>query len=163
MIWVTSDTHFNHTNIIKYTQRPFESIIHHDRELIRRWNERVAHSDTVVHLGDFAFKTHEKDIDYYREQLNGTIILVKGNHDSTQDAPIRGIVIHHKGIDWWCEHYPSVRYKHNLCGHLHRKYKIKKRRMDVVANVSTDVWNYAPVSMDEIMDAVKEAPYGESK
>lgn len=80
MIWLTSDTHFGHTNIIKYCARPFENTDVMDATLIENWNKCVAPNDTVYHLGDFAWGT----IGYWekiREQLNGDIILIIGNHD----------------------------------------------------------------------------------
>ena len=80
MIWLTSDTHFGHANIIKYCARPFANTEEMDAALIKNWNERVAEDDVVYHLGDFAWGT----IGYWeriREQLNGHIYLIIGNHD----------------------------------------------------------------------------------
>ena len=54
--WFTGDSHFNHTNIIKYTDRPFKDIYHMNETIIKNWNERVKDEDTVFHLGDFCFK-----------------------------------------------------------------------------------------------------------
>lgn len=79
-IHFTSDTHFSHENIIKYCNRPFESIEEHDEELIKRWNERVEKEDIVFHLGDFGFGD-SKYLKYVLKQLNGRIYLVIGNHD----------------------------------------------------------------------------------
>lgn len=80
--WFTGDTHFNHTNILKYCNRPFDSIYHMNETIITRWNERVKDGDTVFHLGDFCFK--EKDgikAQDWLDRLNGNMILLKGNHD----------------------------------------------------------------------------------
>lgn len=80
MIWFTSDTHFGHANIIKYCARPFESTEEMDAVLIKNWNEVIDPNDKVYHLGDFAWKT----VGYWeriREQLNGHIHLIMGNHD----------------------------------------------------------------------------------
>lgn len=79
-IYFTSDTHFGHQNIIKFCNRPFNSIQEHDKLLIDNWNSVVGLDDTVFHLGDFAFGGFPfwKNI---RDQLNGHIILVIGNHD----------------------------------------------------------------------------------
>jgi len=162
MLYLTGDTHFNHANIISYAKRPFKSITHHDAELIRRWNNVVEPWDTVIHLGDFCFSRGEKNYEYYRSRLNGNMVLVKGNHDSSREAPIRGLTLHHGGVDWWCEHYPVRRYRHNLCAHVHNLWRIRKVGMDVVVNCATDVWDYTPVSMTRILAAVKDAPRGES-
>lgn len=76
-VFILSDTHWGHANILKYTTRPFKDVNHMDEELIRRWNARVTNQDTVYHLGDFSFGNPDK----YIPRLNGKIFLVPGNHD----------------------------------------------------------------------------------
>lgn len=106
--WFTADTHFGHTNIIQYCERPFRlsdpalctrcggnrpdwqdshgnSCCHpdlsaHDEALIENWNKVVDPSDIVHHLGDFAL-TSLPAISAIMRRLNGTKFLVKGNHD----------------------------------------------------------------------------------
>lgn len=53
----TADTHFNHANILEYTNRPFLNVEEMDLEMIYRWNSVVRKNDLVFHLGDFAFAT----------------------------------------------------------------------------------------------------------
>jgi len=77
-IWITSDHHFFHRNIIKYCNRPFNSVSEMNEFMIKKWNEKVGDNDIVLHLGDFAFKGRAREI---RNRLNGTIILIRGNHD----------------------------------------------------------------------------------
>jgi calcineurin-like phosphoesterase family protein len=79
-IYFTSDTHFSHDNIIKFCQRPFETVEEMDKTLIDKWNQKVPQDGLVFHLGDFAWGglNNYKRI---REQLNGNIILIKGNHE----------------------------------------------------------------------------------
>ena len=79
-MFFTSDTHFCHSNIIKYCKRPFANIAENDEEIIRRWNEKVPEDGIVFHLGDVAFGDPER-VDNILERLNGTIYLVIGNHD----------------------------------------------------------------------------------
>ena len=79
-IFITSDNHFNHKNIIKYCDRPFDSVEEMNEAMIERWNETVSKDDVVLHLGDFC-KGNVWMIKQIRERLNGTIILIIGNHD----------------------------------------------------------------------------------
>lgn len=81
-IWITSDTHFHHRNIIKYEaeSRPFKDRDEMDAELVKRWNAVVGPSDVVFHLGDFAFAGRNY-ISSIAHQLNGRKILLLGNHD----------------------------------------------------------------------------------
>lgn len=78
--FVTSDTHFGHANIIKYSNRPFRHVDEMDEELIRRWNAKVPKDATVYHLGDFAFANPKRVMDILH-QLNGRIRFFPGNHD----------------------------------------------------------------------------------
>lgn len=79
-IFFTSDTHFRHFNIIKYCTRPFTSTEEMDEVLIKNWNEKVPKDGLVYHLGDFAWGSISR-WEQIREQLNGEIILIYGNHD----------------------------------------------------------------------------------
>ena len=79
-LFFTSDTHFNHANIIRFCSRPFETVEEMNEQLILRWNEVVAPDDTVFHLGAFALGGSAgwtKVLD----RLNGKIHLIMGNHD----------------------------------------------------------------------------------
>ena len=80
-IFITSDTHFWHTNIIKYCNRPFESVEEMNEKLIENWNSIVNKYDTVYHLGDFCIGGRQQIYDLVH-RLKGNIKLIKGNHDS---------------------------------------------------------------------------------
>lgn len=143
--WFTADHHFNHGNIIKYCKRPFKSLSHMNLELIRRWNDKVMEEDKVVYLGDFAFGNPKRFI----EQLNGDIIFIKGSHDSNLNTILRSCVIHYGGIDFWCSHEPAAKFKYNLCGHVHEKWKLKRGRHNIL-NVGVDQWDFYPINIQEI-------------
>ena len=55
MIYLSGDLHFNHSNIIKYCNRPFKNVEEMNRVIIDNWNALIKFDDTVYHLGDFAF------------------------------------------------------------------------------------------------------------
>lgn len=89
-IWFTSDHHFGHQNIIKYTNRPFESVPEMDEMLIQYHNELVKPDDIVWHLGDLALGTFEDSIQK-AARLNGQKVLIPGNHDRvwSKEKPAR--------------------------------------------------------------------------
>lgn len=93
-IFVVSDTHFNHTNIIKYCNRPFSSVKEMDECLIENWNETVRDQDIVYHLGDVYFGTEGRVVN----KLKGRKRLVLGNHDNGLDDHLRR---HFQKISVW--------------------------------------------------------------
>ena len=83
-IWVTSDMHFRHDNVIKFESIREELRLKEnfdgtpDEYLIHKWNEQVGENDLVLNLGDLHWKSYD-EID---GKLNGTQLLILGNHDS---------------------------------------------------------------------------------
>ena len=79
-IHFTSDFHIGHENIIRFDKRPFKDIDEMHYRLIKNWNSQVNPDDIVFYLGDFTFKNQELGL-RFREQLNGKIHFIMGNHD----------------------------------------------------------------------------------
>lgn len=75
-VFFTSDLHFGHENVIRFDNRPFETVEEMDAELIRRWNARVGKGDLVYVLGDMIWKTRNSDAETLIRSLNGQIILI---------------------------------------------------------------------------------------
>lgn len=164
--WFTSDSHFGHEKIIKYCNRPFSSLKEMDETIVKRWNERVKKEDRVYHLGDFCFKKSSEApdgnvFDYYRNQLNGEIILIQGNHDKSNRCRslLQSAVIEHGGHKLFLIHdphkYPYRRYDIVLCGHIHEKWRfkreVKNNKVITFCNVGVDVWDFKPVNINEIL------------
>ena len=78
--WFTSDTHFGHERIIELSNRPFPDVETMNEAIIERWNAAVKPEDTVFHLGDVALGKIADSLPLVG-RLNGTKILVLGNHD----------------------------------------------------------------------------------
>ena len=78
--FVISDWHFGHYNIIKYCNRPFESVEEMNDVMIQRHNARVRKNDRCWVLGDIGSPGADK-LTHIVEKLNGHKILIKGNHD----------------------------------------------------------------------------------
>lgn len=80
-IFFTADLHFGHENIMRFDRRPFNSVEEMNKELIKRWNNKVSKDDTVYILGDIIWKScNDNAIDIIKA-LNGKKILITGNHD----------------------------------------------------------------------------------
>lgn len=80
-IFFTSDLHFGHENVIRFDNRPFNTVEEMDEEMIKRWNTKVGKGDIVYVLGDFIWKAATNEAVSIIRRLNGQIILIKGNHD----------------------------------------------------------------------------------
>lgn len=80
-IFFTSDLHFGHENVIRFDNRPFNTVAEMDEEMIKRWNAKVGKGDIVYVLGDFIWKAATNEAVSIIRRLNGQIILIKGNHD----------------------------------------------------------------------------------
>lgn len=136
----SSDQHFGHRNILDFCHRPFSSVEEMGQELIRKWNEVVGPEDTVVTLGDFCWWDSNKGIQKILNQLNGTIYIVPGNHDSDKgfrELPQHVILLDSIAHFWItfegdskihevvCSHYPLMTWSGrgrgviNLFGHIH--------------------------------------------
>jgi len=165
MYYFISDTHFGHQNIIKYCDRPFLSLTDMDLVLIRNWNERVQKTDTVFFLGDFCLSKsseapNSKNFDFYRQQLNGNIIFISGNHDNRGNKQAKTIItnigIFYGNENIFLTHNPkyiNLNYKFNFVGHVHNKWKFQIINKCIVVNLSVEQWNYHPVTINEIMSA----------
>lgn len=68
---------------MNFEDRPYETVEEMNEDLIKVWNETVKKNDTVYNLGDFCFGGYDKWVEIL-EQLNGNIIHIKGNHDSSE-------------------------------------------------------------------------------
>ena len=164
-IFVTSDQHFDHKNIIKYSERPFDSLDDMHEGIIKRWNSTVTPKDTVFVIVDFCFGKNP----HYLDRLNGTLHLVKGNHDSK--ATIRHPKwesvsdykeMKHEGVSFVLCHYPfeTWRKSHHgsihLHGHCHGNSKEVVNRWDG----GVDVFDFTPVNLNWFIERRKErGPY----
>lgn len=148
------------------------------------WNAVVKPEDKVFYLGDFAM--HPSIVLEVLPKLNGSKILIAGNHDKC-----------HGGSEKWIEHYmeagfASIQNQMNLeiAGKEvllhHFPYRSEKAEPDQKhynfrpidkggwlihghvhqrwkmlkkqINVSVDPWNFKPVNINEIAKLIKNGP-----
>jgi calcineurin-like phosphoesterase family protein len=99
-IWVISDTHFNHADIIKFCDRPFETADEMNWAMVERWNSVVRPQDKVYHLGDVYMGGgfSRQYTENLFSKLNGHKRLILGNHDNGKDQILQRVF---KKIDVW--------------------------------------------------------------
>ena len=78
-VFVISDPHFGHANIIKYCNRPFPDAATMDAALVANWNVTVPPDATVWVLGDMTVNPDK--LGGLLARLHGRKVLVAGNHD----------------------------------------------------------------------------------
>ena len=81
-IFFTADLHLGHSNIIKYCNRPFQTVEEMNEKLIQNWNDTVSDKDDIYVVGDFAFMG-TKQTEEFLKQLKGRKYLLRGNHDKS--------------------------------------------------------------------------------
>lgn len=81
--WFTSDTHYCHSNVMTFCNRPWGDVSEMNEALTRNWNEVVGDDDVVFVLGDFYWKKDCWCVKKKFDQLRGGhIFVLLGNHDS---------------------------------------------------------------------------------
>ena len=83
-VWITSDLHFLHTNIISYCDRPFFDVGSMTDALIGTL-QKVPKDELIIFNGDMAIGDYQRSVNLMR-LLPGRKILVAGNHDLTRDG-----------------------------------------------------------------------------
>lgn len=84
-IFFTSDLHIGHRNVIEFDKRPFRDLDHMHETLIANYNASVKHEDTCFFLGDIALG-RSSDVEMVIAKLQGTKVLILGNHDKGSSA-----------------------------------------------------------------------------
>lgn len=174
-VFFTSDLHFCHANVIKYDNRPFNSVEEMNERLILNWNSVVGEKDIVFYLGDLSFDRGSGETERIINELNGTIHFILGNHDNEKDIKKlnrfesvsdyvnlsindldnprkkQGIMMMHYPILSWDKAHHGDWHLH---GHCHQslvtqtpEYYNRK-----VLDMGCNGWDYRPVSYNEIKE-----------
>ena len=159
-IFVISDTHFGHANILKFKDvndnplRVFESVEHMNETMVENWNRVVSDGDIVYHLGDVYFgKGHE-----VLDRLKGRKRLILGNHDN---GKCQNLHRHFQKILMWrmfpeynclLTHVPVhvsslYKTKYNLHGHVHRNSVPEERYI----NCCVEMLDFTPTPIESLV------------
>ncbi len=175
-IWFTSDTHFYHDQDFLYGPRGYKSIEEMNEAAMECWNSVVKSGDIVYHLGDVLMNHYDINI---INRLNGTIFLVRGNHDTdnklsaiaatgklanTSCVPTSELIKFGKLSLFIC-HYPVLTAnfddKHfsqhviNLHGHTHQKGNWLFADNPFIYHVGLDSHDMKPVHIEEIIADIR--------
>ena len=87
--FITSDRHFYHKNMTKEGAnnlgiRDYETVAEMNADLIKAHNSVVSPDDTTIDLGDMTIGGKPAQIFDLYSQMNGSFIIIKGNHDTTK-------------------------------------------------------------------------------
>jgi len=164
MIYITSDTHFNHQMLIDNNFRPFSSIKQMNTQIIKNWNKKVKKGDIVYHLGDVSLKNKKHFDKKILPKLNGTIIFIRGNHDPINISHIKSIIIQYKGKTFELVHNPlntTFTTDYVLHGHFHINGKTNKQISENKRfyNVNMEFHKYKPKPINEIFGEINQKIY----
>lgn len=172
-IFFSSDHHFGHKNVIKYSARPFSSVEEMDETMILRWNEKVSDDDHVYHLGDVGLSSSGK-LRNILDRLNGKIYLIKGNHEKSAEAcharfewikdyhelyieddgfekGRQMIVLFHYALrEWNASHWGS----YHLYGHSHGT--LPDHTDSLSFDIGVDCHDFYPLSYEEVKGIMKK-------
>jgi calcineurin-like phosphoesterase family protein len=176
-VWFTSDTHFNHSNIIKYCKRPFEDVEEMNQTLIDNWNMVVSEDDLIICDGDFSLGSSNNAI-MVLNRLNGYKLLIKGNHEKSVlgskvakeyfDAGIYDLleirVLDEEVSDGFQDiilcHYPMLSWNKShrgswqLFGHVHGMLDGDKRLSPNQMDIGVDSNGFRPISYEEVKEII---------
>jgi calcineurin-like phosphoesterase family protein len=166
-VFIISDTHFSHKNIITYEQRPFTEVDHMDSTMINNWNKVVSDNDLVFHLGDVSIAGAKRS-EFILNQLNGRKILILGNHDHFSKTKWKnlGFDPHERYVykDYLLTHIPVDEtplaiavhggfLKGNIHGHVHSQNQHLNQELYKCACV--ELIDYTPVLFDDFIKGGK--------
>ena len=171
-VYLISDTHFDHTNIIKYCERPFRNTDNMNRTIVKNWINTVDYNDKVFFLGDMTHgrnydmyhSRRHRPIDFWLQKLTGNIRFIRGNHDKDIITKAKVIPtnygIRYKGHEFLLAHDPYRPDgfdgwlihgdKHNSDLGLYPLVNQKRK----TANISAELVDHTPISLDRIIDLI---------
>lgn len=167
----TADLHLLHRNIIGYCSRPFKDENEMTNVLVRNWNKKVTEDDDVYIAGDLTMIGDEKAhrIAPIMRRLKGKKHLIYGNHDRIKayryvnDLHITSVHTPYLQLmnGWIIIHDPTLavacpRDTIIIAGHVHNLHgKTIPNELGMnIFNVGVDVWDFAPISKEEIIKLI---------
>lgn len=190
IVWITSDTHYHHTNICRgitnwRTQdgkipvdstRDYLSMDQMNDAIVDNINSKVGQDDTLIHLGDVAFGGFDKIGQFFDSLVCKNIHLVLGNHDqhiknNRSDIQDKFLSVNHylevqiDGANFVLCHYPLASWHGLNKGviHLHGHVHLSAKNKwgnGKKLDVGMDGNNMYPYSIPEIVHMMDKRDVG---
>lgn len=123
--WIITDTHFGHTKLHDYCNRP----IGFEKQILQRL-DRIRKTDILIHLGDICIGNDAEWHCKFMECVVGKKWLLKGNHDRKSDTwylthgwdmVAESITLKRFGLTIALSHKPLIDngFDINIHGHFH--------------------------------------------
>lgn len=187
MLWLTSDHHFGHDNIIKYHNRPFADAEEMGQRMLEIWNDTVDDGDDVWVVGDIAMG-RRSDTLRYMKMAKGAKTLIPGNHDLCWEHRKNWDTYRYLYLDNGFARIVQAPMDLEIAGTVAQVHHFPYRRADKLAtfdrvapsdnggwlihghvhslwlqrqkmiNVSVEPWDFAPVSADQIGALIQAGP-----
>lgn len=171
MVYIYSDLHLGHANIIKYCNRPFNSVEEMDATILSGLDV-LKPGDSLYFLGDLGLQPRNR-IEYLQKvrDKGAMFFWILGNHDhrvTEEEKDLAFLVIpgymdthlynnpvtlcHYPMLSWNRSHYGAYQFY----GHHHTdvSHMTKGRQMNVCVDVTGQ---YAPLPMKPLLDKMENA------
>lgn len=167
-VWVWSDIHFGHNNIIKYTapHRPFQTKEEMNKALIENYLAVVKPEDVVIWGGDIGFMS-ENAINNIIGDLPGYKVWIVGNHDIHRNGTVYDLrfderhlcmsldIVEPDGFEYQLHftHYPLDTVpprSQNLHGHIHQNIANEWN-----TNICVEHTGCAPKNLRDLLPAIR--------
>lgn len=165
-IWLWSDIHWGHTNIIKYANRPYPNSRLMNECLIGNYLNTVKPQDICIFGGDIGFMK-ECDINHILNQLPGYKIQIVGNHDMYRNGTLYELAFdethlcmtidvpdHDLDVQLLITHYPMDNVPDgcvNVHGHIHTHLADTWN-----LNMCVEHTNYKPMHLKEFITRARK-------
>ena len=164
-IFITSDLHLNHSDIIDATARPFthNNINDMNEVLISNWNHTVNKSDTVIFAGDLTYNSKVVEAQNFLKRLNGNIIFVRGNHDTVNCETYEQYELKYNNYSFLVIHNPKYAPENYpgwiIHGHTHNSrmcnYPFINFQKKTI-NICCELTEYRPLEINEIINIIEK-------
>lgn len=164
-VFITSDQHFGHYNIISFAKRPCKNVAEMNETLIKNHNSVVTNDDVTIHLGDFIWSGSKFDDIVF--QLNGFHIFLRGNHDGSYPTHSHAFehsfkyeILHnqifefiYKNFKYVASHYPIYEWNGyyqdvlHFYGHTHKELDYDENAF----HVGVDGNNLTPINLNSFL------------